>query len=71
MKNSPSAARVASITPRTAPRRRGVALLLVMIGLVVCTLLTAGFLSSQGTAIGIARNEPRCGSGPAVRTDGH
>jgi hypothetical protein len=28
-----------------------------MIGLVVCTLLTAGFLSSQGTSIGIARNE--------------
>jgi hypothetical protein len=38
-------------------RSRGVALLLVMIGLIVCTLLTAGFLSSQGTAIGIARNE--------------
>jgi hypothetical protein len=39
------------------PHPRGVALLLVMIGLIVCTLLTAGFLSSQGTAIGIARNE--------------
>jgi hypothetical protein len=36
---------------------RGVALLLVMIGLIVCTLLTAGFLASQGTSIGIARNE--------------
>ncbi len=34
---------------------RGIALLMVMIGLVVCTLLTAGFLSSQGTAIGIAQ----------------
>ncbi len=44
---------------RIHPRRptRGVALLMVMIGLVVCTLLTAGFLSSQGTAIGIVRNE--------------
>src|SRR4051812_29004212 len=37
--------------------RRGVALLLVMVGLVVCTLLTAGFLSTQGTSIAIARNE--------------
>ena len=37
--------------------RRGVAMLLVMVGLVVCTLLTAGFLSTQGTAIAIARNE--------------
>jgi Tfp pilus assembly protein PilX len=37
--------------------RRGMALLLVMIGLVVCTILTAGFLASQGTSIGIARNE--------------
>jgi Tfp pilus assembly protein PilX len=43
-----------TVSPR---RKRGVALLLVMIGLVVCSLLTAGFLSSQGTAIGIARNE--------------
>ena len=48
----------ASRLPRNPrPRSRGVALLLVMIGLIVCTLLTAGFLSSQGTAIGIARNE--------------
>ncbi|MGN6366927.1 MAG: DUF7305 domain-containing protein [Phycisphaerae bacterium] len=38
-------------------QRRGIALLLVMIGLVVCTLLTAGFLSTQGTSIAIARNE--------------
>src|SRR3954447_11789191 len=37
--------------------RRGMALLLVMIGLIVCTILTAGFLASQGTSIGIARNE--------------
>jgi Tfp pilus assembly protein PilX len=44
-------------TPRLARRRRGVALLLVMVGLVVCTLLVAGFLSTQGTSIGIARNE--------------
>jgi hypothetical protein len=40
-----------------SPRRRGMALLLVMIGLVVCTILTTGFLLTQGTAIGIARNE--------------
>ena len=40
-----------------AGKRRGVALLLVMVGLVVCTLLTAGFLSTQGTSIAIARNE--------------
>lgn len=39
------------------PRNRGMALLLVMIGMVVCTILTAGFLASQGTSIGIARNE--------------
>ena len=38
-------------------RRRGIALLLVMIGLVVCTILTAGYLASQGTSLGIARNE--------------
>ena len=38
-------------------KRRGVAMLLVMLGLVVCTLLTAGFLSTQGTSIGIAHNE--------------
>src|ERR1700744_4571783 len=47
-------------TRRSSPRAgkpRGVALLLVMIGLVVCTLLTAGFLSTQGTSIAIARNE--------------
>ncbi|HEY4329485.1 MAG TPA: hypothetical protein VGN88_07100 [Phycisphaerae bacterium] len=37
--------------------RRGMALLLVMIGMVVCTILTAGYLSTQGTSIGIARNE--------------
>lgn len=42
---------------RFLPRRRGMALLLVMIGLVVCTILTAGFLSTQGTSVGIARNE--------------
>jgi len=40
-----------------APARHGVALLLVMIGLVVCTILTAGFLSTQGTSLGIAKNE--------------
>jgi hypothetical protein len=28
-----------------------------MIGMVVCTILTAGFLASQGTSLGIARNE--------------
>src|SRR3954462_2852377 len=37
--------------------RRGMALLLVMIGLIGCAILTAGFLASQGTSIGIARNE--------------
>src|SRR4051812_14923217 len=37
--------------------RRGMALLMVMIGVVVCSILTAGFLASQGTSIGIARNE--------------
>ncbi len=48
----------ASFSPRRRHhRRRGVALLLVMVGLVVCTLLIAGFLSTQGTSIGIARNE--------------
>ncbi len=39
------------------PRRRGMALLLVMIGMIVCTILTAGFLATQGTSLGIARNE--------------
>ena len=38
-------------------RRRGIALLLVMIALCVGTILTAGFLASQGTSIGLARNE--------------
>ncbi|HVX85327.1 MAG TPA: hypothetical protein VH253_11135 [Phycisphaerae bacterium] len=38
-------------------RRRGVAMLLVMVGLVVCSILVAGFLSTQGTSIGIAHNE--------------
>src|SRR4051812_29336307 len=38
-------------------RNRGMALLMVMIGVVVCSILTAGFLLSQGTSIGIARNE--------------
>jgi Tfp pilus assembly protein PilX len=42
---------------RPMRRRRGIALLLVMIGVVVCCILTAGFLSTQGTSIGIARNE--------------
>src|ERR1043165_4911153 len=44
-------------TRRPARNNRGMALLLVMIGMVVCTILTAGFLSTQGTSIGIARNE--------------
>src|SRR5438105_1743881 len=38
-------------------KRRGMALVLVMVGMIVCTILTAGDLSSQGTSIGIARNE--------------
>lgn len=42
---------------RPPTTRRGVALLMVMIGLIVCSILTAGFLSTQGTSIGIARNE--------------
>ena len=43
---------------RPARRRcRGMALLLVMIGMIVCSILTAGFLSTQGTSLGIARNE--------------
>lgn len=37
--------------------RRGVALLLVMIALIVGTILTAGFLNTQSTSNGIARNE--------------
>jgi len=42
---------------RLPRNRRGMALLMVMIGLIVCSILTAGFLSTQGTSIGIARNE--------------
>ncbi|HVS70708.1 MAG TPA: hypothetical protein VHQ47_05590 [Phycisphaerae bacterium] len=54
---------VRTVSPLVAPgagprrRRRGVAMLLVMVGLVVCSILVAGFLSSQGTSIGIAHNE--------------
>ncbi len=50
--------------------RRGIALLLVMIGLVVCTILTAGFLSSQGTSLGIARNESSAERARAVAQSG-
>ncbi len=42
-------------TSRTA--RRGVAMLMVLIALVVGTTLTAGFLLTQGTSIGIAKNQ--------------
>jgi|GEM_PF-3074238 len=38
-------------------RRRGLAMLLAMMALVICTILTAGFLAAQGTSMGIARNE--------------
>ena len=38
-------------------RHRGVAMLLVMIALVVCSVLVTGFLAGQGTANGIAKNE--------------
>jgi len=38
-------------------RRRGMAMLLVMIALVVCLILVAGFLNTQATATGIAHNE--------------
>ncbi len=55
---SPNSPRPPSARPRVMPRtQRGMALLMVMIGLVVCSILTAGFLSTQGTSIGIARNE--------------
>lgn len=37
--------------------RRGVAMLLVMVALVVCMMLITGFLATQGTANGIAVNE--------------
>jgi hypothetical protein len=51
-------------------RRRGMALLLVMIGLVVCTVLTAGFLATQGTSIGIARNERDAAKSHAIAQTG-
>jgi Tfp pilus assembly protein PilX len=55
----------------SAPRsRRGVALLLVMVTLVVCSILTAGFLSSQGTSIGIARNERDAEKARAIAQSG-
>ena len=50
--------------------RRGMALLLVMIGLVVCTVLTAGFLATQGTSIGIARNERDAAKSHAIAQTG-
>jgi Tfp pilus assembly protein PilX len=50
--------------------RRGMALLLVMIGLVVCTVLTTGFLSTQGTSVGIARNERDAAKTHAIAQSG-
>jgi Tfp pilus assembly protein PilX len=50
--------------------RRGMALLLVMIGLVVCTVMTAGFLSTQGTSIGIAHNERDAAKAHAIAQSG-
>jgi hypothetical protein len=50
--------------------RRGMALLLVMIGVVVCTVLTAGFLATQGTSIGIARNERDAAKSHAIAQTG-
>jgi Tfp pilus assembly protein PilX len=50
--------------------RRGMALLLVMIGMVVCTVLTTGFLSTQGTSIGIARNERDAAKAHAMAQSG-
>lgn len=45
-------------TKRTShTHNRGIALLLVLIALCVGTILTAGYLSSQSTSIGIAKNE--------------
>jgi Tfp pilus assembly protein PilX len=40
-----------------AARNRGVALMLVLIAMTIGLLLTAGFVLTQGTSIGIARNE--------------
>jgi Tfp pilus assembly protein PilV len=42
---------------RKPERHRGVAMLLVMIALVVCSVLVTGFLAGQGTSNGIAKNE--------------
>ena len=44
-------------TPAGKPRFRGMAMLMVMIALVICMVLVTGFLSTQGTANGIAKNE--------------
>ncbi|HVT81769.1 MAG TPA: hypothetical protein VHM90_14080, partial [Phycisphaerae bacterium] len=51
-------------------KRRGMALLLVMVGMIVCTILTAGFLSTQGTSIGIARNERDAAKSRAIAQTG-
>jgi len=59
-----------AIVQKQKRRRRGMALLLVMIGMVVCTILTAGFLSSQGTSIGIARNERDAARAHAISQTG-
>lgn len=57
--------------PRSQARStRGIALLLVTIGLVVCSILTAGFLASQGTSLGIARNEREAEEARAVAQSG-
>src|ERR1041384_5080051 len=51
------ARRLAAVRSRSPRRRRGAALLLVMIAMIVCSILPAGFLATQGTSIGISRNE--------------
>jgi len=42
-------------------RRRGIAMLLVMVALVVGMILTAGFMATQSTANGITRNQKSIG----------
>ncbi len=44
-------------TQRKVVHRRGMALLLVMIALVVCSVMTAGYLATQNTAIGLTKNQ--------------
>jgi Tfp pilus assembly protein PilX len=50
--------------------RKGIALLLVMIALVVGTTLSTGFILTQGTSIGIARNQRDYDSARSVAESG-